>query len=291
MTETPLGDSTLTRDLTREERHELCASLVLDSAQDGPAALGVFTDEELTALDGLDTPQVVPLPWIVDNEAAVSPRAAASVALRGLIARRLVIPAELLADDLEELGDDPRRLYAVDPVQGILTLRRGFVALITYQRMVSEQIMTVVQYAFEGEDNGTILEEEITPDGYHHFSALPVAVAVDHAMAVIDQDEVAADDGPVVSLRSSDVDEDESLSARIADTRALIVASLVTRGGDAEQVTYYATSDRLLVSRSDQDPATAASDEDPVLEFAEASSDSARELVAAMLTAAREARA
>ncbi len=270
---------------TPEDRRLICAALVLDAAANGPAQMGVFTDEELIALDGLDTVQLVPLPWIVDNEETVERRISASIALRSLIARRLVLPAELLADDWDDLGDDPRRLYAADPVQGILTLRRSFTSLITFQRMVAEQIYTVVQYVYDGD---TLLEEEITADGYHHFHVLPVHSAVDHAVTLIDQDEVAGEDGEPITLRMSAIEEHAELGPVLSDTRALTVASLVTRAGEAEQLTFYATSDRMYVSRSDQDVTTSETAEDPELEFVQASTSSLRDVVHSLIDAGRE---
>lgn len=270
---------------TPENRREICAALVLSSAEDGPVQMGVFTDEELIALDGLDTVQLVPLPWVVDNEDSVERATAASIALRGLIARRLVLPAELLAEDWDDLGDDPRRLYAVDPVQGILELRRRFTSLITFQRMVSEQIYTIVQYVYEGD---TLLEEEITADGYHHFHVLPVDSAVDHAVTLLDQDEVAGEDGEPITLKMSAIEEHPELGPVLSDTRALTVASLVTRAGEAEQLTFYATSDRTYVSRSDQDPSVPEPAEDPELEFVQASTDSLRDVVRSLIEAGQE---
>lgn len=266
-----------------QDRHELCAALVLSSADDGPAALGVFTDEELTALDGLDTPQIVPMPWLVDSEDTVDARTAASIALRSLLARRLVVPAELLADDWEELGDDPRRLYAVDPVQGLLTLRRGFSTVITLQRLVTEQIHTIVQYGYDG---ATVLEEEVTADGYHHFFALPRDVAVDHAIALIDQDGVASEDGEPVSLLESQLAEDQQMIRLLGDTRALTVASVITSEGDAEQLTFYATSDRLIVSRSTDDVTGRTTVEDPEIDLVPVSPASLRDVVRALLDTA-----
>lgn len=270
---------------TPENRREICAALVLSSAEDGPVQMGVFTDEELIALDGLDTVQLVPLPWVVDNEDSVERATAASIALRSLIARRLVLPAELLAEDWDDLGDDPRRLYAVDPVQGILELRRRFTSLITFQRMVSEQIYTIVQYVYEGD---TLLEEEITADGYHHFHVLPVDSAVDHAVTLLDQDEVAGEDGEPITLKMSAIEEHPELGPVLSDTRALTVASLVTRAGEAEQLTFYATSDRTYVSRSDQDPSVPEPAEDPELEFVQASTDSLRDVVRSLIEAGQE---
>lgn len=270
-----------------EDRRQICAALVLDRVADGPSALGVFTDEELTALDGLALEQLVPMPWMADSAETVDARTAASIALRGLIARRLVLPAELLADTWEDLGDDPRRLYAVDPLEGLLTLRRGFTALLTYQRMVSEQIHTVVQYLFEQDG---ILEEEITSDGYHHFFVLDRATAAEHALALIDQDSVARADGEILTVRMSGIEADPEARSLIGDTRALTVASLVTRDGAAEQLTFYATSDRVAVSRSTADPTGAEQVEDPVLDFVEVSADTVRETALSLLSASEPAR-
>ena len=245
-------------------------------AEDGPTALGVFTDEELTALDGLSTEQLVPLPWLSENQDLVSAEIAAGVSLRSLIARRLVLPAELLADDWDDLGEDPRRLYAVDPIQGILTLRRSASAVTTLQRIVDVQSHTLVHYDF-GE--GRMLEEEITHDGFHHFTILPAQAAPDRAMMVIDQDEVAGDDGERRRVRMSEVDQDPALSAVLSDTRALTVLSSVRRDVEPVQYSFYATSDHLLVSLTEEDDGA----EDPHLQFVEVARATAADLVREVL--------
>lgn len=269
-----------------EQRRLRCADLVLAMAQDGPAALGVFTDEELRGLDGVDTPQLVPMPWVEETEDHLSVRDSASVALRGLLARRLVLPVEDLVDGPEDLTEDTHRLYAADPVQGILTLRRTFLALLTFQRLVAGQVHTIVQYVYGG-DIPTVLEEEITADGFHHFFALPPEVAVDHVLTLIDQDEVAGAEGEPRELRSSEAEQDAAFAALMADTRALTVASLVSREGPSEQMTFYATSDSLTVSRSDADPAHPEATADPMLEVLTLSRETARALIASLLATAQ----
>ena len=261
------------------DRGAACALFVLEGAEDGPTALGVFTDEELTALDGLATEQLVPLPWLRENEERVPAEVAAGVSLRSLIARRLVLPAELLAEDWDDLGDDPRRLYAVDPVQGILTLRRSASAVTTLQRIVETQSHTLVHYDF-GE--GRMLEEEITHDGFHHFTVLPAQPAPDRAMMVIDQDEVAADDGERRRARLSEVDQDPQLATILSDTRALTVLSSVRRDADPVQYSFYATSDRLLVSLAEEGDGA----EDPHLQFVEVARATAVDLLREVLVEA-----
>ena len=258
------------------DRGSACALFVLEGAEDGPTALGVFTDEELTALDGLSTEQLVPLPWLSENQDLVSAEIAAGVSLRSLIARRLVLPAELLADDWDDLGEDPRRLYVVDPIQGILTLRRSASAVTTLQRIVDVQSHTLVHYDF-GE--GRMLEEEITHDGFHHFTILPAQAAPDRAMMVIDQDEVAGDDGERRRVRMSEVDQDPALSAVLSDTRALTVLSSVRRDVEPVQYSFYATSDHLLVSLTEEDDGA----EDPHLQFVEVARATAADLVREVL--------
>ena len=257
----------------RPDRAMQCAAFVLEGAADGPTRLGSFTDEEITALDGLSTEQIVPTPWLSGNAEEVPTDIAASVALRSLIARRLVLPAELLAESWEELGDDPRRLYAADPLQGILTLRRTASAVTTLQRVVEGQTHHLVHYAY---GTGGVLEEEITQDGFHHFCILPAEDAPDRALVVVDQDEVAARDGEPVLLRVDQIEGDPTLGPVLADTRALTVLTSVRRDAEPVQFTFYATSDRLLISQPAGDPGA----EDPALHLVEAS----RETLSALLT-------
>ena len=106
--------------------------------------------------------------------------------------------------------------YLVPTAAGV-----SFTSLITFQRMVAEQIYTVVQYVYDGD---TLLEEEITADCYHHFHVLPKDSAVDHAVTLIDQDEVAGEDGEPITLRMSAIKEHAELGAVLSDTRALTVA-------------------------------------------------------------------
>lgn len=258
------------------DRGSVCAALVLEGALDGPTRLGIFTDEELTALDGLATEQIVPTPWLTANEEQVSAEVAAGISLRSLIARRLVLPAEQLAGDWDDLGEDPRRLYAVDPVQGILTLRRSATALTTFQRIVEDQTHVLVHYDF---GQGRALEEEITHDGFHHFTILPLAAVPERAMSLVDQAEVAQGDGEPRQARMSEVEQDEELAAILGDTRALTVLSHVRRDAEPAQYTFYATSDRLLVSRSD-DGFEAS---DPHMQFVEISAETATDLLAELL--------
>lgn len=205
------------------------------------------------------------------------------IGMMALQDRQREITQAVMSTTWEDLGEDPRRLYAADPVQGLLTLRRTFSALITYQRMVAEQVHTIVQYLYPGE---TLLEEEVTADGYHHFSVLPRQSAIDHAATVIDQDEVAAEDGEPFSLRMSEIEQDERTGAVLSDTRALTVASLVNRDGEADQLTFYATSQSVLVSRSDADLVSPDPEADQELEFAEVSPATLRETLSALLQAA-----
>lgn len=268
-------------------RDVACAVAVLEAADEGPTGIGIFTDEDLLALDGLSQEQVVPLPWMTENEDSVSTEIAASVALRSLIARRLVIPAELLADSFEQIEGNARRMYAVDPVQGILTLRRSTEALSTFQRVVEGGVHTIVHYLF---DEGRALEEEITADGYHHFAVMPVAAVPERLLVLIDQDDVAGADGEPFSLASSAIPTDPALDAMLSDTRALTVGSLIRRDGTMEQYTFYATSERLLAACADvPDGVDPADVDDPVMTFVEVSDETAQRMVGLLLDSAMPA--
>jgi len=261
----------------RPDRGMQCAAFVLDGATDGPARLGSFTDEEIVALDGLDTEQIVPTPWISANAEEVPSRIAASVAIRSMIARRLVLPAELLADSWDDLGDDPRRLYAADPVQGILTLRRTASGVTTLQRVVDGQTHHLVYYSFDADG---MLEEEITQDGFHHFTILPGSQAPERALTLVDQDTVASADGAPMHLRVDEVEADPVLGPALADTRALTVLTSVRRDVEPVQFTFYATSERLLISQVEDG---AAPGESSTLNFVEASTETTTALLAEIL--------
>ena len=127
-----------------------------------------------------------------------------------------------------------------------------------------------------------MLEEEITHDGFHHFTVLPAQSAPDRAMMVIDQDEVAADDGERRRARLSEVDQDPQLATILSDTRALTVLSSVRRDADPVQYSFYATSDRLLVSLAEEGDGA----EDPHLQFVEVARATAVDLLREVLVEA-----
>lgn len=263
---------------TGASRAKMCAAVVLEGADDGPQKFGIFTDEELIALDGIATDQLVPIPWITANAETISTEHAASVALRGLIARQLVLPAEMLAEDWSDLGDDPRRLIAADPVQGLITLRRSASSVVSFHRVVQESSHTLIHYGYE---NGRILEEEITQDGFHHFVVLPAAQAPQRALMLVDQDQVASNDGESIVADLDDLSETSPLSTTLADTRALTVATVVRRDTEPEQFTFYATSTALLVSRPESEPGTA--DDSTPMQFIEISRETAEQLLGELL--------
>lgn len=266
----------------RSERAVRCAATTLAAGEDEPWKVGAFTDEELHALDGLSADQMVPMPWWQDrlptDDGAQD--LAASVALRGLIARGLVIPAELLAESIEDLGDDPQRLYAVDAVEGMLTLRRAFTQVTILQRQVSEQLHTIVLYSYG--DSSPLVEEEITADGFHHFAVLPRETAVDHVVFLVDQDGAAATDGDPVTVATSEISRQPELDRTLSDTRALTVATTIAGTDSTEQITFYATSDAVLASvpAAETDHADGA---EPTIEIAQISSSTLREFARELL--------
>ena len=260
------------------ERNEICAALILDDVKNGASKIGVFTDEELTALDGVAHEQMVPMPWLESSRETVDPSTAAAIAMRGLLARRFVVPAELMRESWADLDEDDGVLYAVDPVQGILTLRRTASRLLTLQRLVSEQRHTIVQYLFDGHD--AVLEEEISADGYHHFFILPYDDAVDHALALIDQDEVAGEDSEPTVTTMRALQDGEETASLLADTRALTSALLIDRTNPPELITFFATSSSLAVTTPVADYRPEDADNlDQEVAFSRVSTETARRLV------------
>jgi hypothetical protein len=122
-----------------------------------------LTDEEITILDGLETPQIVATPWVADNE-SFEPEAFGEVALRGLIARGDVQPAIVE-------GRDDLAIVAVPDITGPLLLRRISQAIISIERTTSLQS----DYLYYYRHDDAVLEEQIDAAGFHLFSILELA--------------------------------------------------------------------------------------------------------------------
>lgn len=132
---------------------------LLGGAADEPQHLGVFTDEELLALDGMPEAPPVPSPWyssLSDAERAI----ALTAALRGLTARGVY-----LAEPVDEAAHHFISRAAPE-ILALMTMRRHVPSVVVAERKTAEQTDWVVLH----EQRGAIwLAEYIDRRGMHEF--------------------------------------------------------------------------------------------------------------------------
>lgn len=219
----------------------------------GVETVAVLTDEELLALDGVGTPQLTAMPFLdqhAEDEASQVPLA--RTAMRSMMTRKEVV-SEVESAEFEQrpLADDKLLSVAVDPtILGALVLRRTSRLIIWFEREISVQTHRLYYYPHED----AVLEEEVTADGVHMFSVMPresVAPRVGH---LVDQLEVGGEDGEPKTLAVDTMEDDPEIGARLAETRALTVGTMVSRTEEvAKRVTFHMTSDEVIAGQPSED--------------------------------------
>lgn len=164
MSEVPVDDlaaAGLADDEVLASRLELMAA-----AADEPVQLGVFTDEELAALDDLSTSPVQPSPWFASLSEAEK-QIAMTAALRGLTARGVYRATPV---------DAQTRTYtaAIDPSIGaLLTFRRYVDWLVVVERTTAESTGWALLYP---QRERRFLIEYVDHVGLHEFVATDAEV-------------------------------------------------------------------------------------------------------------------
>jgi hypothetical protein len=159
-------------------------------AQAEPLPLIALTDEEIAALGaGPADLGPVPLPWLATKDEA-DRELACQVALRGLAARRLVIP--LGREDAPAGGLDIDRQHVAlhDDLRAVLAMRHSARAVICALRE-SDQRIRLVYLGVTG-----VLEEAISPGGLHGFTVLAHAAVPGRLAAFADPGDAAAGVAP-----------------------------------------------------------------------------------------------
>ncbi|MDQ1289221.1 MAG: hypothetical protein QG622_2787 [Actinomycetota bacterium] len=211
--------------------------------------IAAFTDEELAALDGDRAEHVAPTPWL-DALPAEQHELAASIALRGLIARGLVVRLD------EHQEGDRTVLSMPDEVLAVLAMRRTAASITIAGQQTSLGQRTRVLYRHAD----GLLEENVSTGGLHTFSLAPLPVAADGLAAWCDPQHVAGDDGETSTIALADVARGEGIPSPL--TASLVVTVLAGVGpeidddGDPVQtrVTVYATPDQVHVADPAPEP-------------------------------------
>lgn len=251
---------------------------LISRAGEAPLPVIALTDEEIAALDGdLAARGPVPLPWL-DNKDTAARELACQVALRGLAARRLVIP--LGAAGGEPDGEAGREYVALqDDLRAVLAMRHSAHAA-AFALRESDGRMRLLYLGSSG-----ALEEAISPGGLHGFTVVGYADAADRLAAFADPEDAAAasvkpgrDTEPRV-LPLAEIARGAEIPA-MAGARSVTMVTRLVFGADAgeQRLTVYAKEAGVVVAC----PAEASGA--PALRFAEVSKSGLRERLADLLS-------
>jgi hypothetical protein len=146
-----------------------------------PLPLIALTDEEIAALGaGPVDLGPVPLPWLAPKDEAAR-ELACQVALRGLAARRLIVPL-----GPEDRPDGDREYVALhDDLRAVLAMRRSAQAVICALRESDERLRLL----YLGSTGA--LEEAISPGGLHGFTVLAHAAVAGRLAGFADTGDAA----------------------------------------------------------------------------------------------------
>jgi hypothetical protein len=250
---------------------------LISRAGDAPLPVIALTDEEIAALEGdLAARGPVPLPWL-DTKDTAARELACQVALRGLAARRLVIP--LGAAGGEAGGEDKEYIALQDDLRAVLAMRRSAHAA-AFALRESDGRMRLLYLGSSG-----ALEEAISPGGLHGFTVVGYADAADRLAAFADPEDAAAatvkvgrDTEPRV-LPLAEIARGAEIPA-MAGARSVTMVTRLVFGADAgeQRLTVYAKEAGVVVAC----PADASGV--PALRFAEVSKSGLRERLADLLS-------
>jgi len=218
---------------------------LLMSAADSREVVAAFTDEELVALDGLGEEQVAPALWL-DTQPADRRELAATVAMRGLIARGLVAAI----DDHQEA--DRVVLSMPDEVMATLAMRRSASSILIAEQQTDSGKRARVVYVHG--DLG-VLEEDVNPGGLHTLSVCPLAMALDRLAEWCDLTHVAGElDGAEQHIPLIDYSSGGEVPRTLDQAKVVTVVASVTEpsGPGAEpgqgRLTVYSFDDHVKVA-------------------------------------------
>lgn len=245
-------------------------------AESEPLPLIALTDEEIAALGaGPADLGPVPLPWLAARDEAER-ELACQVALRGLAARRLVVP---LGSDDKPGGPRDRQEYVAlhDDLRAVLAMRHSAHAVLAALRQ-SDQRMRLYYLGSTG-----ALEEAISPGGLHGFTVVNHAVVAERLADFADPAGVAAAgprsgrEAPPRILSLADIAQGAKLP--VTDARSVTMVSELAFDGTAgeQRLTVYAKETGVIVA------SPAETDGEQGLEFAEVTGPGLRDRVAALL--------
>jgi hypothetical protein len=173
--------------MTDEERRQR----VLARAELGQVTvLGTLTDEEIVALEGTTVEQLTMMPHY---DVVADKRGAVQAAARSLVAHGFALPHE----------DRSTRVTPSDDIADVLATRRGTPVLMVIERELADT-KRWSYCLFYGE---SVIEEQISDDGFHTFAALASVNLAQHLVGLLDPISVADDQQSGLVAQYADLDE------------------------------------------------------------------------------------
>lgn len=245
---------------------------LITRAEAEPLPVIALTDEEVAALDGeIAELGPVPMPWLAGKDEQ-SRELACQVALRGLAARRLVVPL----DSGGAGGAGPQRVALRDDLRAVLVMRRTAHAAAFALRQ-SDGRMLVLYLGTSG-----ALEEAISPGGIHGFTVVGLDAVPGRLAAFADPDDAATsappEPGPPRVLRLADIATGAQFPGVTGARSVTMVTLLLFGSAEGERrLTVYAKEAGVIVA------CPADADGEQGLRFAEVSRSGLREQMAGLL--------
>jgi hypothetical protein len=180
-----------------------------------------LTDEQLMALDGVQTTQPTPMPWL-QTQGDIDKELVVKVALRALLSQGLVVPAS--RGEGKEVGID-----AIPELTGTLVLRRTAQAILSVERVTTLGRHWVFCYVHEGYG---ILEEEVATSGHHTYSVYPEAYLGERLETYLDPTSAAIMAGKSRTFTVPEFEAAAPSLPELAEALTVCVLSAVKFGSD-----------------------------------------------------------
>ncbi|GAA1490863.1 hypothetical protein [Brachybacterium sacelli] len=213
-----------------------------------------LTDEELTALDGLQHESLTPTPWLSESAVQQADRAlATSAAMRSMMARGIVASSTVVDPRRYEEGShEPARMLAVPELQGVAVLRRTSDAVIIAERRTERGTAYGYFYVFHVDGGVRVLWEAFDADGFHLFFLLEGDVLAEQLIAFVDPiGGIGEADGEVEEVPAAQFGESPT-AARLAGARAVTTVLVLHReAGDPAGFTLLATPEAVELMETD----------------------------------------
>jgi|GEM_PF-1145914 len=215
------GSATPAGGITLSDRDIAAAQELLRRAGEEPA-LPVLTDEEIVALDGIDNPQAVVLPWLSGHEE--QKELACNVALRTLLSKGFVVPVA------DEPGQVPTRIGADLDLTGVMTLRRSGQKVVVTELTKADDQGEEKVWLYSYLHGDFALQELVDSAGSHAFSFRPLSTLPGALLELANAQGLTGQDGETESL-----DQDgftRRATAELADVRGVTTVVVIDSASD-----------------------------------------------------------